>query len=142
MRKDAGLFDGEKAAAETMEERRNEKGKLLTMLSALGLLGKDGLKDLAAFQEVTGSLHNAVVGFLAITPCKLFVLSQEDLFKDKRQQNMPGTTHHYPNWSIKMKYSVEELFSNRQVRAYSMMFRSWVERSGRGKPHTKRRKSS
>ena len=83
------------------------------------------------FSEVTGDLHNAVVGLVAQTPCKLFVLGQEDLLKDVNQQNLPGTTNEYPNWSTKMKYSAEELFTMQETKGFSEMFRNWVHRSGR-----------
>lgn len=97
----------------------------------MGLLSRDGAKDPTAYPEVTGEIHNAVVGLLATTPCKLFVLSQEDLFKDTNQQNLPGTTGEYPNWSLKMKYKVEQLLKDPQARGFSEMFRTWIDKSGR-----------
>ena len=59
------------------------------------------------------------------------MLSQEDLFKDTDQQNLPGTTDGYPNWSLKMKYKVEELCKDPQARGFSEMFRTWIDKSGR-----------
>jgi 4-alpha-glucanotransferase len=79
----------------------------LRLLEDLGLLPADRAKDIKAYPEVTGELHNAVEGFLALTPAKLFILSQEELFKETDQQNLPGTTAEYPNWPLKMKYRVE-----------------------------------
>ena len=43
------------------------------------------------------------------------------------QQNLPGTTAEYPNWSRKMRWSIEELSGE-----CSEMVRGWAERSGRG----------
>jgi 4-alpha-glucanotransferase len=130
-RKKAGLFDNPQAMDEAVAERQADKVKLLELSQELGLLSQDGSSDLEAYPEVTGEIHNAVVGFLATTPCKLFVLSQEDLFKELNQQNLPGTTGEYPNWSLKMKYKVEQLCKDPQVRGFSKMFRRWIDTSGR-----------
>jgi len=83
-------------------------------------------------EQMTGELHNAMVGVVALTPSKLFVLNQEDLFKEVDQQNLPGTTSEYPNWSIKMKYTLEDLNSSPEAKAYAAMFRKWIQKSGRG----------
>jgi 4-alpha-glucanotransferase len=130
-RKKAGMFDNPQAMTEAAAERETDKARLLELSRTLGLLPQDGAKDPKAYPEVTGEIQNAVVGLLATTPCKLFVLSQEDLFKDTKQQNLPGTTGEYPNWSLKMKYKVEELRKDPQVMGFSEMFRTWIDKSGR-----------
>ena len=76
-------------------------------------------------------MHNAIVGFLASTPSKLMVLNQEDLLKQAEQQNLPGSTAEYPNWRRKMKCTVEELWTSGEIRDFALMFRSWLERTGR-----------
>lgn len=129
-RKKAGMFDKPQAMNEAVAEREADKAKLLGLSQELGLFPRDGPSDPRAYPEVTGEIHNAVVGFLATTPCKLFVLSQEDLFKELNQQNLPGTTGEYPNWSLKMKYKVEQLRKDPQARGFSEMFRGWIDKSG------------
>ncbi len=131
VRSEAGMFDNECAATETSGEREADKKKLLRLSRELGLLPEHCSIDPKAYPKVTGEIHNAVVGFLALTPAKLFVLSQEDLFKDTDQQNLPGTTSEYPNWSLKMKYSLEQLRTDPEAKAFSNMFRTWIDRSGR-----------
>ena len=59
------------------------------------------------------------------------VVNQEDLTKELHQQNLPGTTWQYPNWSRKMKYTVEELRTHQTARDFTAMFRHWLERTGR-----------
>ena len=51
--------------------------------------------------------------------------------KETAQQNLPGTTWQYPNWSRKMRYTVEQLKSDYEARSYTAMFRNWILRSGR-----------
>jgi len=133
-RKDAGIFDSQQAIIEAAAEREADKEKLLELLEDLGLLSGDCGKDVKAYPEVTGELQNAVVGFLALTPAKLFILSQEDLFKETDQQNLPGTTAEYPNWSLKMRYTVEQLRKDPNARTFCEMFRNWIDRSGRNNP--------
>ena len=81
--------------------------------------------------ELTGELHNAVIGFLASTPSSLLLVNQEDLTKEVQQQNLPGTTWQYPNWSRKMKFTVEQLSTEKAARDFTAMFRHWLIRTGR-----------
>jgi 4-alpha-glucanotransferase len=134
VRKEAGMFDNQQALIEAAAERTTDKKRLLGVLRELSLLPGHCSTDVKAYPEVTGELQNAVVGFLALTPAKLFILSQEDLFKERDQQNLPGTTAEYPNWSLKMKYRVEQLRSDPKARSFCEMFRNWIDRSGRNNP--------
>jgi 4-alpha-glucanotransferase len=58
-------------------------------------------------------------------------LNQEDLLKETEQQNLPGSTAEYRNWSRKMKCTVEELWASPAVQAFTGMFRAWLEKTGR-----------
>jgi 4-alpha-glucanotransferase len=82
---------------------------------------------------MTGELHNAIIGFLATSPSQLLLVNQEDLAKETEQQNLPGSTAEYPNWRRKMRYSIEELNTNRLSRDYAAMVRGWLEKTGRVK---------
>ena len=134
VRKEAGMLDNQQALIEAAAERAVDKKNLLMLLKKLGLLPEHCSTDVNAYPEITGELHNAVVGFLSMTPAKLFILSLEDLFKETDQQNLPGTTTEYPNWSLKMKYTLEQLRRDPEAKGFSSMFRSWTERSGRNNP--------
>jgi 4-alpha-glucanotransferase len=81
--------------------------------------------------ELTGELHNAVIGFLATANSRLFVLNQEDLTKETEQQNLPGSTWEYPNWRRKMRYSLEQLEADPRVADFTNMLRYWLEKTGR-----------
>ena len=39
----------------------------------------------------------------------LWLINQEDMTKEPAQQNLPGTTSEYPNWSRKMRWSLADL---------------------------------
>jgi 4-alpha-glucanotransferase len=130
-RRAAGLLDDAGLRAQ-MAARATEKQKMLDALFALGLMPAHLPRNAPDYPELTGELHNAIVGFLAQTPSQLLAINQEDLTKEPYQQNLPGTTWQYPNWGRKMRFSVEELRSNPEARAYTGMFRNWIVNSGRG----------
>jgi 4-alpha-glucanotransferase len=132
LREQLGMFENREAVIRTSEERMSDKQRLLQLARAHQMGGLDHV-EAHQCENLSGEIHNALVGLLATTPCKLFVLSQEDLFKERQQQNMPGTTNEYPNWSLKMKYSVEELRTDRQAVDYARMYRAWMERTERGR---------
>jgi len=129
-RRAAGMLDDEGFRAQT-ENRMREKQKMLDVLAGEKLLPDHMPRYAAAYPELTGELHNAIVGFLAETPSQLLAINEEDLTKELEQQNLPGTTWQYPNWGRKMRYTVEQLRSDGEARDYTTMFRNWIVRSGR-----------
>jgi len=130
-RREAGLLTDEGAYQSMRADRAREKQKLLDLLIGLKLLPDWFPRDQALVPELVGELHNAIVGFLASTPSKLMVLNQEDLLKQVEQQNLPGSTAEYPNWRRKMKCTVEELWTSGEIRDFALMFRSWLDKTGR-----------
>ena len=123
---------GEEEFQRQTAHRAEEKQKMLDLLFAQKLLPPELPHSAEAYPELTGPLHNAVVGFLALTPSQLLAINQEDLTKELEQQNLPGTTWQYPNWGRKMRFTIEQLRSDPEARAYADMLRHWVIQSGRG----------
>jgi 4-alpha-glucanotransferase len=130
-RRNAGLLREDAVYQRMLAERAAEKQKLLDLLIGLRLLPDWFPPNATDVPELSGELHNAVIGFIASTPSKLMLLNQEDLLKQADQQNLPGSTLEYPNWRRKMACGVEELWSSGEVQAFTDMFRAWLERSGR-----------
>jgi 4-alpha-glucanotransferase len=129
-RRAAQLIDEDTARAQHAV-RHGEKQKMADVLFELGLMPQHLPRDVQAYPELTGELHNAIVGFLALTPSQLLAINQEDLTKELNQQNLPGSTWQYPNWGRKMRFTVEELRGDHGTRGYTTMFADWIERSGR-----------
>jgi 4-alpha-glucanotransferase len=127
----AGMFPDDAMYRRQVEERAVEKQKVLDLLHSLELLPAYVPTAAALVPEMTGELHNAVIGFLALTPSQLLAVNQEDLTKEIAQQNLPATTWQYPNWSRKMKFTLEELRSDPVARDFVAMFRNWLVRTGR-----------
>jgi 4-alpha-glucanotransferase len=116
-----------------MRERRQERQLMLDALQTEGLLPADYTRDATLIPELDGTLHNAIIGYLAQTPSMLLLLNQEDLTKETEQQNLPGSTSEYPNWQRKMKWSVEDLRTQQRARDFSQMFRHQLVRTGRAR---------
>jgi len=129
-RRSAGLLDDQGYRAQTAG-RQAEKQKMLDVVVQLGLLPPNLPRAATAYPELTGELHNAVVGFLAQTPSQLLAINQEDLTKELQQQNLPGSTWQYPNWGRKMRFTLEQLRGDSEARGFVSMFRNWIVNSGR-----------
>jgi len=126
----AGTIDNNLRLAQHVE-RVQDKQRLLDALFAVGLMPANYERDASRLTELTGELHYAISGFLASTPCLMWLINQEDLTKEPNQQNLPGTTAEYPNWSRKMRWTISELTSVKESSDCSAMMRYWVERTGR-----------
>jgi 4-alpha-glucanotransferase len=113
-------------------DRARHKQQLLDALFAAALLPDDVPRDAAAIPLLTGDLHHAIAGYLASTPCLLWLINQEDMTKETAQQNLPGTTIEYPNWTRKMLWSIEDLKTLPGAHDSAAMFKTWAEFTGRG----------
>jgi 4-alpha-glucanotransferase len=130
VRRAAGLLPNQGWYGKQKAQRRQDKERLLDALIRGGFLPKDFPREAAGWEELTGELHNAVIGALASTPSLLFLLNQEDLTKETEQQNLPGTTWEYPNWKRKMRLTLEGL-RGPEAEGFVRMFRAWLGRTGR-----------
>jgi 4-alpha-glucanotransferase len=128
-RKAAGLID-DAAYHQQTSDRTREKQRMLDRLHAERLLPDWYARDAHRVPEVDGTLHNAIIGFLAQVPSMLLLLNHEDLTMEQSQQNLPGSTAEYPNWRRKMRWTIEQLRSP-EVQGYTNMFRDQLERAGR-----------
>ncbi|HLY16073.1 MAG TPA: 4-alpha-glucanotransferase, partial [Bryobacteraceae bacterium] len=90
-RRRAGMFPDTEMYLRQVAERVAEKQKVLDLLNGLGLLPAYFPTVAELVPEMTGDLHNAVIGFLALTPSQLLAVNQEDLTKEIAQQNLPAT---------------------------------------------------
>ncbi len=130
-RRAAGVLGDEAAYHHQIDARRIEKQRILDVLHHLHFLPRSYPSKVEEVPEMTGEVHNAIIGFLASTPSKLLVINQEDLTKETEQQNLPGTVGQYPNWRRKMRFSLEQLDTEEAARDYTSMVRHWLSQTGR-----------
>ncbi len=126
----AGAIDEELRRSQHAD-RTQDKQKLLEALFDADLMPQNYERDASRIPELTGELHYAISGFLASTPCSMWLINQEDLTKELHQQNLPGTTAEYPNWGRKMRWTIEELSTIPESRDCASMLRLWVQKSQR-----------
>jgi 4-alpha-glucanotransferase len=129
-RLNAGTID-RKAYEAQLLDRARDKQSLLDALFAADLLPAGYGWRADEIPELTAELHYAIIGFLANTPSVLWLVNQEDMTKEPAQQNLPGTTSEYPNWSRKMRWSLADLGSLRVARDCADMVRHWIDTTGR-----------
>jgi 4-alpha-glucanotransferase len=79
-------------------ETRDQRQAAFDALSAA--LARRGIED-------TG--FPSVLQFLAETPCRLLIVSMEDLLGVTDQINLPGTTDSHPNWRRRLPVGLESL---------------------------------
>jgi 4-alpha-glucanotransferase len=133
VRRELGLFLDEGQFQKAMRNRINEKRRMVDRLQNLGYLSQEEALTLQAQEEpvLTEELHRAALSFLVSTQAKLAVLNQEDLFREIEQLNLHGTVIEYPNWSKKMRYSLEELRYHPEAQKSARLYRDLIEQSGR-----------
>ena len=96
-----GLIDAA-AAAQEREERRNAIRQLKDWLRARGTFT---MEDEAADDRAPLiPMLRAIAG----SPARLLLLNLEDLWRETRPQNIPGTSDQRPNWRRKARYRLEE----------------------------------
>lgn len=101
-----GLLDAA-AARQERSERLRVREAVVAFLRARGWL-----EGRAA--GPAGVLRG-LLAYLAAGPARMVVLNLEDLWLERRPQNVPGTGPERPNWRRKARYRLEEFRRLRQV---------------------------
>jgi 4-alpha-glucanotransferase len=86
--------------------RERIKAALVQFLKEEGFLkvARPGLRDLVP----------ALVAWLKASPAEIALISLEDLWLERRPQNVPGTSSERPNWRRKAKVSLEKIIARKR----------------------------
>ena len=117
LRTQLGLYPTEDQRARQIEERAQDRGRLLATLAQAGLLPEGVAQDPAQVPEMTPALQRAIHQFLARTPSQLLMLQAEDLLNQRDQANLPGTVDQHPNWQRKLRLDIEAWPDDNDIRA-------------------------
>jgi len=101
-RHNAGVLD-DAGYHNSKHSRDEDKNRLLEALRETHAL-PDG-----DFWQWSDRVRDGCLEYLAESPAMLLAINHEDLTGEPYQQNLPGTTAQYPNWSRKMKTSPAEM---------------------------------
>jgi 4-alpha-glucanotransferase len=120
-RRNAGVMD-DGGFHNARAGRDHDKQRLLEALRDTHVLG-DG-----DYWQWSDQVRDACLAYLAQSPAMLLAINHEDLTGDPYQQNLPGTTAQYPNWSRKMRKSPQEMAASPATAAVRELLRR-TERS-------------
>jgi 4-alpha-glucanotransferase len=90
------------------KHREKLKTALVKFLRTQGLLKKSKPRP----QEVL----RAVLAWLQTNDSEIVLINLEDLWLERRPQNVPGTSTERPNWRHKAKLTLEQLFHDARLR--------------------------
>jgi 4-alpha-glucanotransferase len=107
-----------------LDERRQDKARILAALKAEGLLPPETPDDPALISRMTWDIVEAVHRYLARTPAWLMLVTMEDAIGVRDQVNLPGTVDCHPNWRRKLPLTVEELMSDDRFERLASEIRS------------------
>jgi 4-alpha-glucanotransferase len=104
-RLDHGLI-GKNEAATERDQRVRIRRTIVGPLQRKGWLTRG---------EDERSVLRAVLAYLASSEARMMLVNLEDLWLERRPQNVPGTTTEHPNWRRPARYSFEEFRERRDV---------------------------
>jgi 4-alpha-glucanotransferase len=120
-----GKYCDESLWRQQVNDRERDKGLILTALKSQGIM-PDFPSDPVSIPEMTPELCLAIYRYLALTPCKLLLVSLDDIIGTLNQQNMPGTVDTYPNWVQKTPMTLDEIISDKRFTDLSVTLRRHV----------------
>lgn len=109
VKKQIGIYADEEAWRSDVVARERDKRLILSALKSQQLIPDDFLEDPQNIPHMTHELCIAIYRYLAKSPCKLLLVSLDDIIGTLNQQNLPGTVDSHPNWVQKTPYSLEDI---------------------------------
>lgn len=123
IRKQLDMYPDDNLWRKQVNERNRDKKLILSALKSLGIIPNDYPLE----PKMTQELCLAIYHYLAKTPCKLLLVSLDDIIGTLNQQNMPGTVDSYPNWIQKTPLTLEKMLSDKRFIVLSEMLRKNIK---------------
>lgn len=133
VRQELHLFPDSQTRDRALAERHRTKAAILALLSSKGWLTPEVAAQLAEDAELPDAVRWGVITHLAETPCRLVLLSLEDIFGWPDQQNLPGTKDEYPNWRLKLPLFLEDIAKAPEPQQAAEIMRRCQRGGSRGK---------
>lgn len=104
LRDEHALFPSEQFRDDQWHTRFADRDRIVQRLRDLDLVPADqGVPE-----EITPELSAAIQTYLATTNSALLMIQLEDVFGQRQQINLPGTTDERPNWRFKLEVAIED----------------------------------
>lgn len=117
------MFPNDKLLRKQLKERERDKALILSTLKTQGILPHGLPSEPGKIPHMTAELCLAIYHYLAFTPCKLLLVSLDDIIGTINQQNMPGTLDEHPNWMQKTPLTLDELVKDNRFIDLAEMLR-------------------
>jgi 4-alpha-glucanotransferase len=121
-KKKLGMYPDHNIWQRQVNERERDKELILSALKSHGILPDGYPSNPKRIPRMTPELCLAIYRYLAKTPCKLILVSLDDIMGTLNQQNMPATVDSYPNWIQKTPLTLEEILSDKRFSDLSEVF--------------------
>ncbi len=122
-----GIYPDDRAEQQDRMARNRDRGLILAALKTENLLPGGIPDDPALVPRMTPQLCSAIYGYLARTPCRMILVSLDDVIGTMDQQNLPGTVDQHPNWVQKTPLTVEEVIGDERFLHLKEIFRKHPE---------------
>ena len=103
-KKGIGMYQDEDQWKHDLEIRVRDRELLIDVLRGKGLITDAESPD----GPMTEELCEAIYRYLALTPCRMLLVSLDDVIGTIEQQNLPGTVNEHPNWKQKTPLTIGE----------------------------------
>lgn len=121
VKKQLGIYGDEEAWKRDVIVRERDKSLVLSALKAQGIIPENFPSDPQLMPQLTHELCIAIYRYLAKSPCKLLLVSLDDIIGTLDQQNLPGTVDSHPNWMQKYPYSLEAIVLDQRFSGLSCL---------------------
>ncbi len=123
LKKRIGLIGDEAQYAQQKIARERDLKLILEALRTQGMLPPESCPDPSCIPAMTPELCLAIYQYLSVSPCKLVLVSLDDIIATLDQQNLPGTVSEYPNWMQKTPLLLEQMAADPRFQDLADMFR-------------------
>ncbi|MDP2156451.1 MAG: 4-alpha-glucanotransferase [Nitrospirota bacterium] len=106
-----GMYQDEDQWKHDLAIRARDRELLIAALRSQGLIGEAESPD----GPMTPELCEAIYRYLALTPCRMLLVSLDDVIGTTEQQNLPGTVNEYPNWKQKTPLTLREIITSEHL---------------------------
>ncbi len=126
IRKNLGKYLNDLSWQQQINDRERDKKLILIALKSQGIIPDNYPAEPEKIPEMTPELCFAIYKYLALTPCKLLLVSLDDIIGNLNQQNMPGTVDSHPNWIQKTPVTLEEVIGDKQFADLAEMLNKFI----------------
>ncbi|HMK50035.1 MAG TPA: 4-alpha-glucanotransferase [Thermodesulfovibrionales bacterium] len=114
VKRELNIFSGGDQLQQQVCDRERDKRLIISALHANGILPASCPFDPGLLPGMTPELCLAVYQYLTRTPCRMLLVSLDDIIGTLNQQNLPGTVDAHPNWKQKTQPLLEQILKDKR----------------------------